>query len=368
MEGQRSFLPRIMGAVAALAGPVACLPPYDMTPERAPERSCPDVTAATWYMPAATEAQDRLEDWCRTVASPVVVAVPGADFGPLSAGGQLTVVSWNAAIGRGDVVGFLEAEFHLTCDGRASELAAGANHFALLVQEAFRSSDQVPDSPAGPTVPRPVPEEERTGERLDALEVASRCGLSLAYAAASRNGSEPRDDLREDRGVAVLSTLPLEDVFFMELPYEAARRVAVAATVRSLSGTRLRLANLHLTSMVGPSRALRTGNGSRLRQGLAAADAIDRADADHSTPVATVLAGDFNTWSDRETALLRLRDLFPESPPALGEGTHGAFPTDHILFRSAGTGVELVEGSYDRLDAGYGSDHFPIRLRVSFPR
>ena len=62
--------------------------------------------------------------------------------------------------------------------------------------------------------------------------------------------------------------------------------------------------------------------------------------------VLTVLAGDFNTWSDRETTLRRLRDRFPESPPPLGEGTHGAFPTDHILFRhgtEAGS-PRLIEG------------------------
>jgi endonuclease/exonuclease/phosphatase family metal-dependent hydrolase len=355
------------GVVVIVFGLAACMPSHDVTPELAVGRSCPDLGAGTWYFTEAAAGQDRLEDWCRTVGPPVVAASPGADFGPLKAGSEVDVVSWNVAIGRGDVLEFLDSELGLACSGPASKLAAGASHFALLLQEAFRRSDEVPDSPSGPTIPRAVPEEGRAGERLDAVEVARRCGLSLAYVPASRNGSEPRDGLREDKGVAILSTLPLEQVFFVELPYEAARRVAVAATVRDESGTPLRLANLHLISMAGPSRALTTGNGSRLRQGLAAAEAVDRADA-RPPATATILAGDFNTWSDRETTLLRLRDRFPDSPPALGEGTHGAFPTDHILFRAAAGGGSLVEGSYDRLDAGYGSDHFPVRVRVSFPR
>jgi endonuclease/exonuclease/phosphatase family metal-dependent hydrolase len=121
-----------------------------------------------------------------------------------------------------------------------------------------------------------------------------------------------------------------------------------------------------MISMAGPSRALRTGNGSRLRQGLAAAEALDLADATGPPATATILAGDFNTWSDRETTLLRLRERFPDSPPALGQATHGAFPTDHILFRAATGEVSLVEGSYDRVDAAFGSDHHPIRVRVGF--
>lgn len=366
MPGRQADLLRVAWWSAALLGAAACLPSYDMTPELAPDRSCPDVAEAAWYVPEATAAQERLEDWCRTVGPPVVSASPTADFGPLPAGGELEVVSWNAAIGRGDVAGMLEPELDLSCDGSASELASGANHFALLVQEAFRRSERIPESPPGSTIPRPVPEEGRTGARLDAVELASRCGLSLAYVAAARNGSEPRDGLREDKGVAILSTLPLEDVFFVELPYEAARRVAVAATVRSASGAGLRLANLHLTSMAGPSRALRTGNGSRLRQGLAAADAIDRADAVRPPAIATILAGDFNTWSDRETTLRRLREQFPDSPPPLGIATHGAFPTDHILFRAGPDDVGLVEGSYTRVDDSYHSDHHPIRVEVRF--
>ena len=336
-----------------------------MTSDVAPGRSCPDVSGNAWYLPEAEGGQGRLEDWCGTVAPPVVLPEPTANFGGLRSGDTLTVVSWNIDVGGGDVPAFLETELGVACDGNSSRLAAGAAHFVLLVQEAFRRSNDIPETPPGATIPRAVAEDERPGERLDAVEVASRCGLSLVYLAAARNGSDQRDGEREDKGVAVLSTLPLEDVFFIELPYEAARRVAASATVRDESGRRLRLANLHLISAVGPSRALTTGNGSRLRQGMAVADALGQAEAGDE-PISTLLAGDFNTWSNRETTLRRLREQFPDSPPPLEEGTHGAFPTDHILFRAGSGGVALRESSYSRLEESYHSDHHPILVRVRF--
>ena len=351
--------------ISAAAAFVACMPSHRMTPDVAPGRSCPDVSEHAWYLPEAKGGQDRLNDWCRTVGPPVVSPEPTANFGGLPSGDTLTVVSWNVDVGGGDVAAFLETELRLACDGSSSRLASGADHFVLLVQEAFRRSNEIPETPSGATIPRAVVEDERPGERLDAVEVAARCGLSLVYVAAARNGSEPNDGKREDKGVAILSTLPLGDVFFVELPYEAARRVAAMATVRDESGRRLRLANLHLISAAGPSRALTTGNGSRLRQGLAVSDAVDQAEAG-GEPISTLLAGDFNTWSDRETTLRRLREQFPDSPPPLEEGTHGAFPTDHILFRSGSEGVVLRENSYVRLEERYYSDHHPIQVELRF--
>lgn len=356
---------RVLVLVSSLAaGFAACIPSHRMTPDVASGRSCPDVSEHAWYLPEAEGGQGRLEEWCRTVGPPVVIREPPGGFGEFMPGEALTVVSWNVDIGGGDVLSFVESELGLTCMGLESELAPDSPHFALLVQEAFRRSNEIPDAPAGSTLPRAVAESTRPGERLDVVAVAERCGLSLVYAAAARNGSEARDGLREDKGVAILATLPLEDVFFIELPYEAARRVAVGATVRDATGSRLRLANLHLISMAGPSRALTTGNGSRLRQGLAVGDALDQAEAG-GEPVATLLAGDFNTWSSRETTLLRLREQFPDSPPALGVATHGSFPTDHLLFRGSDD-VVLVEGSYIRLDGSYSSDHYPIGAEVRF--
>jgi endonuclease/exonuclease/phosphatase family metal-dependent hydrolase len=346
-----------------------------MTPDLASGRSCPASGGPTWYFPEEAEDNARLEDWCLSVGPPVVRLMPGGAFSTVRDGPSrdLTVWSWNVAAGGGDVLRFLAEEAALSCTGSESSLGPDGTHFALLVQEAFRRSPDVPESVNRSVVPRAAVEETRPGERADVVEVAEACGLSLVYVAASRNGDRTTDGLREDRGVAILSTLPLSDPWFIELPYEAARRVALGATVGDAAGRTLRLVNVHFTSTPAPARVLTTGNGSRLRQGLAVADAVQQrevagleADAAGTVP-STLLAGDFNTWSDAETTLLRLREVFPDSPPALIQPTRGDFPTDHILFRAgSGDAVMIDDSTYARVEERFYSDHHPIGIRVRF--
>jgi len=355
----------------------ACMPSHQMTHEPAPGRTCPGSDGPAWYFPEQAADNARLEDWCVTVGPPVVEPEPSGSFFVPPAGkpgGDLTVWSWNIAAGGGDVLRFLAEEALLRCAGPESTLGPEATHFALLVQEAFRQSSDVPESVDRSVVPRAAAEETRPGGRPDIVEVAEECGLSLIYVAASRNGEQSTDGRREDRGVAILSTLPLSEPRFIELPYEAARRVAVGATVGHGSGRAVRLVNVHLTSATPPARMLVTGNGSRLRQGLAIADAVlqmeesDLEGADASGPVpSTVLAGDFNTWSNSETPLLQLRDMFPDSPPPLDQPTRGAFPTDHILFRQGdGVAAGILASSYARTEERFHSDHHPIGVRLHF--
>jgi endonuclease/exonuclease/phosphatase family metal-dependent hydrolase len=371
----RSMQPALSAAlgIVALAG---CMPSYTMTPELPPGRLCPGSHASAWYFPTGAADNERLERWCVTVGPPAVRRQTTAVFSTLGAGDDVTLFSWNVAAGGGDLRSFLEHEVALRCAWHESFLEPGAGHFVLLVQEAFRRSADVPESREKGVIPRAVAEESRPGGRPDILDVAEECGLSLAYVAAARNGQDATDGAREDRGVAIISTLPLDDVWFIELPYEAARRVAVAATVRNASGHGLRLVNVHFTSAPPPARMLITGNGSRLRQGLAVAEVLRqveersrqrRAESD-GADLPTLLAGDFNTWSNSETTLRRLRELFPDSPEPLSQSTRGAFPTDHILFRrGSGDAPEAVEGSYARLDDRFHSDHHPVRIRIRFP-
>ena len=101
------------------------------------------------------------------------------------------------------------------------------------------------------------------------------------------------------------------------------------------------------------ARTLISGNATRLRQALGLAEALESTE----NPV-TILGGDFNTWSASEATLKRLALEFPDSPPWDGRPTRGAFPTDHILYRSVqGSRIDLVEESYGRLEENYGSDH-----------
>jgi endonuclease/exonuclease/phosphatase family metal-dependent hydrolase len=370
----RSMRPALSAALGsvALAG---CMPSYTMTPELPSGRGCPGSDASAWYFPAQAADHERLERWCVTVGPSVVRPQTTAVFSALGSGNDVTLFSWNVAAGGGDLRRFLEHEAALRCAGHESSLEPGAEHFVLLVQEAFRRSADVPESSEEGVIPRAVAEESRPGGRPDIVEVAEECGLSLVYVAAARNGRDASDGAREDRGVAIISTLPLDDVWFIELPYEAARRVAVAATVRDASGSGVRLVNVHFTSAPPPARMLLTANGSRLRQGLAVAEALRqveesgrqrRAEGD-GADLPTLLAGDFNTWSESETTLRRLRELFPDSPEPLGQPTRGAFPTDHILFRKgSGDAPRTLEGSYARLEDRFHSDHHPIRIRIRF--
>jgi len=347
-----------------------------MTPTPTSGRSCPSADApVSWYYPDTEGDNRQLQAWCVTVGPTVVSFVPDAHFGTLQRGDTLTIAVWNSNVGAGDLQGFLKRELGLRCSASASSLDPGAPQFALLVQEAFRRSADIPTDPPGGVMPPAVAEEPRPGPRTDTIEIAEECGLSLVYVAAARNGSQEREGMREDKGVAILSTLPLSDVIGIELPFEASRRVAIAATVHDAGGDSLRLVNVHFISSAGPARVLTTGNDSRPRQAAAAVDALRRAEAERAGglpeldyPMSTVLAGDLNTWSDAETALLQLREYFPDSPPPLEVPTRGRFPTDHLLFRSSGTpgSPRLLEGSYQRIEDRYNSDHHAVLARVVF--
>jgi endonuclease/exonuclease/phosphatase (EEP) superfamily protein YafD len=80
-------------------------------------------------------------------------------------------------------------------------------------------------------------------------------------------------------------------------------------------------------------------------------------------------AGDFNTWSARETVIKHYYRHFPQSPAWDGLPTRASYPADFIFFRESADGrVRLVEGSHRRLDDRHGSDHFARIARLVFAR
>ncbi len=364
----------------------ACMPPYRATAVRPEGRTCPSQAAAwlSWHFPATASDQRDLDAWCRAVGPPVVDSVPSASFGPVREGDSLAVVVFNADAGAADVLALLRDELHLDCAGSAAVRGSGSPPFVLLLQEALRRSVDIPDVPKGWATPPPVGERPRPGPRLDVVEVARRCGLAFVYVPGARNGYAPRDGLREDKGVAILASVPLSDFVAIELPYEAARRVVVGATVHSARGDSLRVASVYLISTPPPWRVLRTGNSSRTRQALALVDALGRLElaragrssdeaacpapcrpaAPEGHAIATLAAGDFNFWSTKETAFSRLLEYFPDSPPRLAVPTRGPYPTDHVFFRRAGVGGTAprasIPTSYRRLGNRYYSDHYPV--------
>jgi endonuclease/exonuclease/phosphatase family metal-dependent hydrolase len=346
------------------------------------DRGCPDRdvaspgTAITWYAPAGPSDGKSNERWCETVGPSVLEALPRASFPSPGPADSMAVVAWNILIGGGDVPLFLEEVLGYQCHPTSPELGIGFSHFVLLIQEAHRRSAAIPDVPESFTFPpRVVPESPPEGWP-DIVELARGCGLALFYVPSARNGPETVGGEREDKGNAILSTLPLEDLLAIELPFEAGRKVAVGATIRTAGGAQLRVTSVHLDVASTLYRTFKTANTTRLRQATGLIEALALIETGGVTsgivsvgsgatgcedlpgPIATVAAGDFNTWSAGESAIDQLRLCFPDSPPWDGRPTYGSFPTDFIFFRTGADGqISSMGGSQTRIEKRYGSDH-----------
>jgi endonuclease/exonuclease/phosphatase family metal-dependent hydrolase len=182
-----------------------------------------------------------------------------------------------------------------------------------------------------------------------------------------RNGLVPDDP--EDRGNAILSTIPLSDPAVIELPFERQRRVAAVATIggtTSAGGSwRLRLANVHLDTALaltrgGPLRARRRQVEALIRE------LSDAASGAPDTREGLLVAGDFNAWlGEREPAIDALRRAFPDAPPAKGPTWIGPFglraTLDYVFARGELRGIQV-----QRLPHRFGSDHFPLLTVVDF--
>jgi endonuclease/exonuclease/phosphatase family metal-dependent hydrolase len=255
----------------------------------------------------------------------------------------LRVVSWNVALGTGDVLRFLR-------DLRAE---SPRDHVVLLLQEVYRGGPEVPA-----TVTGEIRFAGRLGEgaaqRSEVEAIASAAGLNLYYVPSMRNGG-PRDS-DEDRGNAILSSLPLGDLAAVELPFERQRRVAVAATIQGRSSNgqpwHLRVVSSHLDNMVGARRFwILGGEFARIRQARALVDYLRREQA-------VVLGGDFNTWFGfEERTYAELSREFPDTRVEDRRPTFlGLLRLDHLFFRLP----DGWQGRFRRASDKYGSDHYPL--------
>ena len=359
----------VAASLALFAVGCARSPEMKLTPSgRAcsqPQANAPGTI--TWYGPIdAADEKDHARA-CRSVGPSVVDPSPSVRLPALAPQDSLAVVAWNILIGGGDVPRFLQEMFGYSCHPESPGLSTGLSHFVLLVQEAYRRSEEVPEAPESfRAAPRIVPEVPPEGWP-DIVEQARRCGLALFYLPSQRNGLQTIEGRREDKGNAILSTLPLRDLMAIELPFEGGRKVALGATVIGPGATRLRLVSVHLDVASTLYRSLTTANTGRLRQSTGLLEALALAETAGAPvrpcgevphPVATVAAGDFNTASAHESSLDQMLLCFPDSPPWDGKPTRASFPTDFIFFREAGDGrVGYVTGSERRIEDRYGSDH-----------
>jgi endonuclease/exonuclease/phosphatase family metal-dependent hydrolase len=264
---------------------------------------------------------------------------------------DLAVVSWNLHGDAGD----LEALVNRVRDGDL--LGPPPAGVILLLQEAVRHSADVPALlPPDGRFARPL--SSSADSRLDLQETARKLGLSLAYVPSMRNGRG-----QQDRGNAILSSLPFDAVEAFELPLGRQRRVAVSLTVRTASPSRplLRFVSVHFDTAVSFSH----GGPARWRRRQA--EAVIAALASVELP--TVIGGDLNTWwGEDEPAVSAMRDAYPEavdrhSGVLTWRGPAGAGNRlDYLFAAGCNRTVEV-----DRLTNRFGSDHHPIYARMRLP-
>ena len=286
-----------------------------------------------------------LDRWCSAVGPPARIEgthTPGGFTGPL------TVVSWNVHVGAGDIDAFVN-------DLRTGRVTGQpVRDFILLLQEAYRGGATVPSLMAMPWASAEPP--AGLGKaRVEVTAAAERLGLSAVYVPSMRNGKP--GVTAEDRGNAILSTLPLADVTGIELPLERQRRVAIAATVRIVpTGAEprtVRIVCTHFTNMVMHHLWLLSESG-RLRQARALAATLP-----HDGPL--IVGGDFNAWFGFRDAAYRELARAVAPPAGLDRRpTFGPLRLDHLLFRlPEGWRAELRRG-----ESKYGSDHYPLVASV----
>jgi endonuclease/exonuclease/phosphatase family metal-dependent hydrolase len=271
----------------------------------------------------------------------------------------LDVLSWNVGVGTGrlgEVVGRL----------RSGEWG-GAGHdparpLVVLAQEAYRRDDSVPERARSAHHGGLIVQ----GGQRDVVDHARALGMSLRYAPSMRNGHE-----RSDRGNAVLSTAALDASHAFALPYVKQRRVAVAASVRSLPRLTLVSAHLDTWGRAPHDRGWLWSFGSgRAAQSAELARRVIRAEG----RAGVILGADLNTaLGTRDPAVRALvREGFTAAE-RVGEWKYSfrgpvKLLLDHVLYHAAASGIRSVRVT--RLDdpAGgsrvFGSDHHPLLARV----
>jgi endonuclease/exonuclease/phosphatase family metal-dependent hydrolase len=290
-----------------------------------------------WFGPASASERAILGRWRVTVGPPIVSTAAPID--PI-AHDAITVVSWNTAVGEGDIVRFVRA------------LPKSSAPLVLLLQEVYRDGPEVPPQPDGAFAFTRQLGHRRVASNREIDEAARALNLTVYYVPSMRNGNLSST---QDRGNAILSSLPLDDLRAIELPFERQRRVAVAATVhgRTSDGSswRIRLVSTHLDNLGGIRRAWIGSEYGRARQARSLTALLRDQEP-------TLLAGDFNTWFGfSDQAYLETVRAFPDTRVDDKRATfRGLLRLDHMFVRLApGWRME-----FHRASSRFGSDHYPL--------
>lgn len=251
--------------------------------------------------------------------------------------GDITFVSWNVHVGSGDIRGFVQ-------DLADGDLTQGRHvrHYVLLLQEAVRTHGVPPLAGTAAGAGR-IPAHAPVNP-IDIADVSRDLGLSLIYVPSMRNGRSA-DDPAEDRGSAILSTLPLSEPIAVEVPGERQRRVVVIAKAGPVS-----VAVMHLDALGGAQR-LRLFWTPWMR------DVQVRSAAPLLPDGPLVIGADLNTWHGRDERAARfLERVFQTTPLSVDRHGLGLRVLDYMFFR-AGAGHRA---QYRQADRRYGSDHRPL--------
>jgi endonuclease/exonuclease/phosphatase family metal-dependent hydrolase len=305
--------------------------------------------------PLGDGLEARLAGWRRNVGEPVSLDLASAeDSRRAAAAAALTVVSWNVWMGRGRQLELVERL-------RAGDLGiSGGGTPVLLLQEAFRRDDTVPERSNGFAARELV---TRLRPQQDVVAVARSLGWNLRYVPSMRNGAE-----RSDRGNAILTPLPLGPAEPVELPFALQRRVAVGAEA-VVAGRTLRLMSAHLDPRgpVGHKWLGAAARGSQMEHLLAGLE-----------DPTVVLGADLNLGRGRAERAWRLlvergfEHGVPPAPPTWRH-TYHALPRlviDYLLVRNR-AGVlrscrvrRVDEDPADRGPNVFGSDHHPLLAEI----
>ena len=290
-----------------------------------------------WFAPDSTPERHRLDRWCAGVGGAAVQPL-GATGSPPIRIEDITFVSWNVHVGSGDVRAFVS-------DLRKGDLAGGrkVGHYVLLLQEAVRT-DGVPALAENAAGAGRI-DAHRDAASADILQIARELGLSLVYVPSMRNGGSDADP-PEDRGNAILSTLPLSDLVAVELPGERQRRVVIIAHAETVS-----VGAVHLDALGSGSRRLWVFWTPWLREVQV------RSMASRLPDGPLVIGGDLNTWHGRGERAVRFLDRLQDATPVSVDRPGLSLRVlDYLFFR---TGKDR-RAHYRQVGHRYGSDHSPL--------
>jgi endonuclease/exonuclease/phosphatase family metal-dependent hydrolase len=293
--------------------------------------------AIPWFAPDDPAERRRLDAWCAGVGGPTIHSPSPAQAESIPIE-DITFVSWNVHVGNGDVRRFVD------------DLGAGRHtngrridHYVLMLQEAVRT-EGVPTLSEGASGAHYIRSHGRVAS-LDIEGIARELGLSLIYVPSMRNGKSATDP-QQDRGNAILSTLPLSDPIAIELPGERQRRVVVFARAATVS-----VGVIHLDALGAWNERLGVFWTPWLR------DVEVRSIQSRLPEGPLVIGADLNTWHGRDERAVRfLERVANDTPLSIERRGLGLRVLDYLFFRVGPN----RRAHYRQIDDRYGSDHRPL--------